>query len=304
MFLCVGFGNNIIYASGGAVLEASSTVTEKDKAVVDIDLKGNTGIWALKFKVGYNHLALKLKSVQNGEVFSKGDITEPEKLDKDEYVFLASSNSVKNIENSGTVVRLNFKIVDYALEGDYPIKVTLVQAIDAKGNVVDMDTEDGNVNVYYEVKKNDIVFDKSKSENIKIPTGTNSSKESKGSKESKVKVKKVVVNNKKVDKDNYTVDSDGNVEISEKYLNTLKDGKYKVTVQKGQKTYNTNFIVKTDASKKIVNKNKGGENSKANKKETVNGARQENGIIVVVVIAAVVIAGIAFVLVRKRREKQ
>ncbi len=43
MFLCVGFGNNIIYASGGAVLEASSTVTEKDKAVVDIDLKGNTG---------------------------------------------------------------------------------------------------------------------------------------------------------------------------------------------------------------------------------------------------------------------
>ena len=30
-----------------------------------------------------------------------------------------------------------------------------------------MDTEDGNVTVYYEVKKNDIVFDKSKSENIK-----------------------------------------------------------------------------------------------------------------------------------------
>ena len=141
MFLCVGFGNNIIYASGGVVLEASSTVTEKDKAAVDFDLKGNTGIWALKFKVGYDHSALKLKSVQNGEVFSNGDITEPDKLDKDEYVFLASSNSIKNIENSGTVVRLNFKTVDYALEGDYPIKVTLVQAIDAKGNVVDMDTE-------------------------------------------------------------------------------------------------------------------------------------------------------------------
>ena len=297
MFLCVGFGNNIIYASGGVVLEASSTVTEKDKAAVDIDLKGNTGIWALKFKVGYDHSALKLKSVQNGEVFSNGDITEPDKLDKDEYVFLASSNSIKNIENSGTVVRLNFKTVDYALEGDYPIKVTLVQAIDAKGNVVDMYTEDGNVTVYYEVKKNDIVFDKSKNENIKIPTGTRKSKESKG------KVKKVVVNDKKVDKDNYTVDSDGNVEISEKYLNTLKDGKYKVTVQKGQKTYNTNFIVKTDASKKIVNKNKGGENGKANKKETVNGARQKNGIIAVVVVA-IVIAGIAFVLVRKRREKQ
>ena len=297
MFLCVGFGNNIIYASGGVVLEASSTLTEKDKAAVDIDLKGNTGIWALKFKVGYDHSALKLKSVQNGEVFSNGDITEPDKLDKDEYVFLASSNSIKNIENSGTVVRLNFKTVDYALEGDYPIKVTLVQAIDAKGNVVDMDTEDGNVTVYYEVKKNDIVFDKSKNENIKIPTGTRKSKES------KVKVKKVVVNDKKVDKDNYTVDSDGNVEISEKYLNTLKDGKYKVTVQKGQKTYNTNFIVKTDASKKIVNKNKGGENGKANKKETVNGARQKNGIIAVVVVA-IVIAGIAFVLVRKRREKQ
>lgn len=293
MFLCIGLKNNIAYAEGRALLEASSTVTEKDKAVVRIDLKGNTGIWALKFKVKYDHSALNLKSAQNGKVFSNSDVTQPESLDKEEYVFLASSNSIKNIENSGTVLKLNFKTAQYALEGDYPIKVTLVQAIDAEGNSVNMDTKDGEVTVFYEVTDNDLVFDKSKNKSINIPT------------ESKGKVKKVVINDKKINKKDYTIDTDGNVEISQKYLNTLKDGKYKVTVVKGKNTKNTDFVVKTDATKKVVNKNKEGEKVKANKKTTVNEARHRNGIsIAVAVTVAVIIAGVAFVLVRKRRVKQ
>ena len=167
--LCIAVSSGVAYAKGDLSLVASSVTTEKDKASVNIDLKGNTGIWALKFKVGYDHSALKLTSAQNGKVFSDNDVTMPDSLDKDEFVFLASSNSLKNIETSDTVLTLNFKTVDYALEGKYPIKLTLVQAIDVEGNVANMGTNDGAVIVFYDTKKDDIVFDKSKNQGIKIP---------------------------------------------------------------------------------------------------------------------------------------
>ena len=113
-------GNNV-YAKSGTSLVASSATTEKDKAAINIDLKDNSGIWALKFKVFYDHTKLKLNSTQNGKVFASGDITLPESLDKDDFVFLASSNSLKDIEKNGTVITLHFKAKSYATEGKYPI---------------------------------------------------------------------------------------------------------------------------------------------------------------------------------------
>lgn len=113
-------GNNV-YAKSGTSLVASSATTEKDKAAINIHLKDNSGIWALKFKVFYDHTKLKLNSTQNGKVFASGDITLPESLDKDDFVFLASSNSLKDIEKNGTVITLHFKAKSYATEGKYPI---------------------------------------------------------------------------------------------------------------------------------------------------------------------------------------
>ena len=167
--LCIAVSSGVAYAKSDLSLVAASVTTERNKASVNIDLKGNTGIWALKFKVGYDHSVLKLTSAQNGKVFSDNDVTMPDALDKDEFVFLASSNSLKNIETSDTVLTLDFKTVDYALEGKYPIKLTLVQAIDVEENVVNMGTNDGAVIVFYDTKKDDIVFDKSKNQGIKIP---------------------------------------------------------------------------------------------------------------------------------------
>lgn len=107
--LCIAISPGVAYAKSDLSLVAASVTTERNKASVNIDLKGNTGIWALKFKVGYDHSALKLTSAQNGKVFSDNDVTMPDSLDKDEFVFLASSNSLKNIETSDTVLTLNFK---------------------------------------------------------------------------------------------------------------------------------------------------------------------------------------------------
>ena len=297
--LCIVAPSGVIYAKSDSSLVASSVTTERNKASVNIDLKGNTGIWALKFKVGYDHSALKLTSAQNGKVFSDNDVTMPDSLDKDEFVFLASSNSLKNIETSDTVLTLNFKTVDYALEGKYPIKLTLVQAIDVDGNVVDMGTSDGAVTVFYDTKKDDIIFDKSKKQGIKIPLDSRKNIK-------KAQIKKIQINNKKIKKDDYTVDTDGNVVISPNYLNNLKDGKYSITVETKKRKIKKDFFVKTDGDRKVKeesNTENTGKDNKSNKEATGILIGQKSGILIgTLIIVVILIGGIVRVLIKKRRE--
>ena len=293
--LCIAPEKNVAYAKGNEKLTASSVTTKDDRAVVDVELKENEGIWALKFKIGYDHSALKLESVKNGDLFSDGDVTMPDKLDKEEFVFMVSSNSLKNIEGDGTVATFNFKAVDYAMEGKYPIKLTLIQAIDVDGNVIEMDTADGAVTVSYDVKKNDIVFDKAKNEGIKIPL------------QSKKKVNKVKINGKKIKKDSYTVDSDNNVVISPDYLNTLKDGKYSVKVETKKKNYTKDFFVKKDLEKEVKEKSREAKKSKATKEKNKveNSWTGQKSIIAIVipVLALIIIAGVVYVLKKRRVNK-
>ena len=291
--LCIAVSSGVAYAKGDLSLVVSSVTTEKDKASVNIDLKGNTGIWALKFKVGYDHSALKLTSAQNGKVFSDNDVTMPDSLDKDEFVFLASSNSLKNIETSDTVLTLNFKTVDYALEGKYPIKLTLVQAIDVEGNVANMGTNDGAVIVFYDTKKDDIVFDKSKNQGIKIPLDFRK----------KAQIKKIQINKKKIKKDDYSVDTNGNVVISPNYLNNLKDGKYSITVKTKKRKIKKDFFVKTDGDRKVKEESDTEKDNKSNKEATGGLIGQKTGILIgALIIVVILIGGIVRVLIKKRRE--
>lgn len=291
--LCIAISPGVAYAKSDLSLVAASVTTEKDKASVNIDLKGNTGIWALKFKVGYDHSVLKLTSAQNGKVFSDNDVTMPDSLDKDEFVFLASSNSLKNIETSDTVLTLNFKTVDYALEGKYPIKLTLVQAIDVEGNVVNMGTNDGAVIVFYDTKKDDIVFDKSKNQGIKIPLDFRK----------KAQIKKIQINKKKIKKDDYSVDTNGNVVISPNYLNNLKDGKYSITVKTKKRKIKKDFFVKTDGDRKVKEESDTEKDNKSNKEATGGLIGQKTGILIgALIIVVILIGGIVRVLIKKRRE--
>lgn len=293
--LCIAPEKNVAYAKGNEKLTASSVTTKDDRAVVDVELKGNDGIWALKFKIGYDHSALKLESVKNGDLFSDGDVTMPDKLDKEEFVFMASSNSLKNIEGDGTVATFNFKAVDYAMEEKYPIKLTLIQAIDVDGNVIEMDTADGAVTVSYDVKKDDIVFDKAKNEGIKIPL------------QSQKKINKVKINGKKISRDSYTVDSNSNVVISPDYLNTLEDGKYSVKVETKKKKYTKDFFVKKDLEKEIKEKSKEAKKSKATKEvnKVANSWTGQKSVIAIVipVLALIIIAGVVYVLKKRRVNK-
>lgn len=141
-----------VSASGRATLTASAVETEKGDTVdVAFRLEENTGIWGLKFKVGYDHSVLTLTSVKNGSIFSDEEITLPESLDKEQFVFLACSSQLKNINKNGTVATLKFTVAKDAELKSYPITVSVTQAINASGKNIKMNAKDGNVTVIHPV---------------------------------------------------------------------------------------------------------------------------------------------------------
>ena len=150
--LCMVFalcaGADAAYAQNKAGIRVVSRETEKGSIVsVSIELSNNPGIWALKFKVGYNHDALTLKGMQVGNVFSAGEVIKPDSFDKDKFVFYASADSLENITTNGTLVTLEFQVKDSAAAGAYDITLELSQAINVDGNDVAMNMSNGKITV-------------------------------------------------------------------------------------------------------------------------------------------------------------
>lgn len=137
-----------VKANGSTMLTASEVKTEKGNTVeVAFHLEENAGIWGLKFKVGYDHSVLTLTSVKNGSIFSDEEITLPESLDKEQFVFLACSNQTKNINKNGTIATLKFTVAKDAELKSYPITVSVTQAINASGKDIGVKTKEGSIDV-------------------------------------------------------------------------------------------------------------------------------------------------------------
>lgn len=145
--LCLGV-NVSASAKEQAALMATSELAERGDIVsVSVNLKGNPGIWGLKIKVGYDHSVLTLTSVENGKIFGDKDVTLPDSLDKEEFGYLAYLNSLQDNTADGTIVTLKFTVSDSAEFKPYTIKVSVVQAINADGEDVDLKVQEGTVSV-------------------------------------------------------------------------------------------------------------------------------------------------------------
>lgn len=136
--------------SNAELTTASVTAKKGDTAAVTVALEGNPGIWGLKLKVGYDHSALTLTSVTNGNVFKESDVTLPSRLDREQFVFAAASNELTDITADGTVVTLNFQVGDNAGEQSYPITLEVAQAINVAGEDVSIGAGNGSVTVNVE----------------------------------------------------------------------------------------------------------------------------------------------------------
>ena len=139
---------------------------------------------------------------------------------------------------------------------------------------------------------------KSKKQGIKIPLDSRKNIK-------KAQIKKIQINKKKIKKDDYTVDTDGNVVISPNYLNNLKDGKYSITVETKKRKIKKDFFVKTDGDRKVKeesNTENAGKDNKSNKEATGSLIGQKSGILIgTLIIAVILIGGIVRVLIKKRR---
>ncbi|MFR7440655.1 MAG: cohesin domain-containing protein [Lachnospiraceae bacterium] len=96
----------------GTLSVSSKTVERGDKFIVTIDLKDNPGIWGMKIKVGYDHSIFTLTSVENGDIFDNEDTSWSSDLSKEEFVYLAYLNNLKNNTENGTVLKLEFTASD------------------------------------------------------------------------------------------------------------------------------------------------------------------------------------------------
>lgn len=135
-------------AAEPAKLKTDTCIADRGTTVkVNVSLENNPGIWGLKFKVDYDHSAFKLLSADCGTVFAKTDITEPENLEKESYVFLGCAGAIEDIKTDGTVITLTFQVAKDAEVKDYPVSVTVSQAVNAAGNEVDIAAQNGKITV-------------------------------------------------------------------------------------------------------------------------------------------------------------
>ncbi len=140
-----------VKAQGDAELAASAvTAGRNSTAVVTVTLKENPGIWGLKCKAGYDHSALTLQGVANGNVFEESDIVLPGSLDREQLVFAAASNKLEDIAADGNIITLSFLVGEDAAEGTYPITLELTQAINVAGEDIKMTVTDGSITVQAE----------------------------------------------------------------------------------------------------------------------------------------------------------
>lgn len=133
---------------GDAKLAVSAVTAErKSTAEITVTLEGNPGIWGVKFKVDYDHSALTLQTVENGNIFETNDIVLPDSLDREQFVFVAASNELEDIAADGNMIVLNFLVEENAAAGSYPVTLELTQAINVAGEDVKIDVSEGSVTV-------------------------------------------------------------------------------------------------------------------------------------------------------------
>lgn len=136
-------------ALGSAKLKADVCEAEGgDTVEIVFTLEQNPGIWGLKFRVDYDHAALALQSVTPGGVFSGSEITWPEENGTSQrYVFLGCSDQLENKTQNGGILTLMFSVAEGAPEGEYPVALEVVQAINAAGEDVKIAVQNGAVSV-------------------------------------------------------------------------------------------------------------------------------------------------------------
>ena len=130
-------GNTIVFANETGEISASTVSGEPgDEVEVTINMDKNPGIISIYLQIGYDENALKLNSVTDEKLltdYMAGDLAQ-----NPFSVSWEMATAPDNVTSTGTLMTLNFTILDDAQNGDYDITV---QAL-GEGNIIDHDFND------------------------------------------------------------------------------------------------------------------------------------------------------------------
>lgn len=147
VFMLVAGTENAYAQETTEIVAVSGTAEKGGTAKVALNLSGNQGIWGLKFKVGYDHNAMTLKSVEAGNVFTADEVLLPESFDDEFFLFYAVGETIENNTANGTLVVLEFQVSDTVAAADYAVTLELTQCINVDGNDVNITMTNGKVTV-------------------------------------------------------------------------------------------------------------------------------------------------------------
>lgn len=141
------FGNAVkAQAAGSGHIYGSSVIAEPGEEItVSFAISENPGIWGLKCAINYNNAVMTLKSASAGTVFPEGEITMPEDLARNPFVFLFTRNAISNNTANGVILSLTFAINADAPLTDYSVNISISQAINVDEQDLELTTANGKI---------------------------------------------------------------------------------------------------------------------------------------------------------------
>lgn len=119
---------------------------------VEIAIKGNPGIWAVKFKVDYDKSVLTLTDIQSvkGSIFDfDKELTLPIDIEKRDTVFVAASDEYDvNKTADGSIVKLLFKVNNNVGNMVTKVDVKVIQSINVAEDEIDFKERSGQITIY------------------------------------------------------------------------------------------------------------------------------------------------------------
>ncbi len=101
------------------------------KYYVYADLENNTGIWSVKFKLGYNAEALALEDVLGGEIFTEEEVV-TSAIDANPIVYTAVAENFSDYTNNGRLATFVFDILDCEAEAGLEVTADADDIIDSE----------------------------------------------------------------------------------------------------------------------------------------------------------------------------
>ena len=125
---------------------SSVTATAGSTIDVYVSIENNPGIISLRNKIIYDTSVMELVNVEDLKLLS-GYTTPSPTIDSPYTLRWADSLATQNNTASGNIVKLTFKIKDDAMEGEYSISVSHIEARTVNGEKVEFSQSDSVINV-------------------------------------------------------------------------------------------------------------------------------------------------------------